>query len=707
MSEVLLRYEFEFFVKNRWVKVPEECVGEEGFFYRTEGAVYQCRMTKGRAPAAIAYTMGFAADYPTQLRLRITVSGEEDCFHLIPCNIHGDNNEKGTAPEEFPFLTRRKWAEEHGGQPDAGKARERHRDRFAAPRWEFRADRAAAPLSGLAFRRGCVGVSIDPYSDGVEGGVHWEKERPVTGREEKDGMPLPPEEGETTRACAYLHNGVFAELPSSFGVTLGYTNDPVTFSNRRLPNPPTAERARRAEASGTVYIVSGRGRMGFHDMVRAEYWKRHSRARYVRSYREAVTGMVDAFVHLNWNQDTGEYTNMRCRIPEDPVLKPWRDVCETGWLGGAVLAYPLVLSEFVEGAVDGETFRSASSGERIIDRIIESYHPQSGFFHNLLKPNPGQVSLDVTGWSEEECHFAYLSGSAAYYILKTMDLLGKKGRTYPERWLLGCKQVVDTAISLQREDGAFGVRFSTREKRVIDWEGFAGCLFVPAAVYLHRFTGEKAYLDAAVRAIRYYRKYIEELNCYGTPLDTRKSVDQEGNIAFVRGCRLLYEDTGEAEFLDAMTAGAEYEYLWRYCYEARPECAPLNAGWNSCGGSVTSVSNAHMHPMGAMLDTELRFLARVTGDDYHLQRAEDSTAWLMQNLEMYPDKMGYGRYGIFSERWCPSDGLLTERYSDNTPCSTWLTYNLWAAACALEAVGERCLESAPSAAQHDDAERKL
>lgn len=191
---------------------------------------------------------------------------------------------------------------------------------------------------------------------------------------------------------------------------------------------------------------------------------------------------------------------------------------------------------------------------------------------------------------------------------------------------------------------------------------------------------------------------MEALYCYGTPLDAKKSVDQEGNIAFVRGCRLVYEDTGEEEFLDAMKAGAEYEYLWRYCYAARPECAPLNEGWNSCGGSVTSVSNVHMHPMGVMLDTDLRFLARVTGDEYHLQRAEDSIAWLMQNLEMYPDKMGYGRYGILSERWCPSDGLLTERYSDNQPCSTWFSYNLWAAACALEAVGERYLESAEAAA---------
>ena len=38
---------------------------------------------------------------------------------------------------------------------------------------------------------------------------------------------------------------------------------------------------------------------------------------------------------------------------------------------------------------------------------------------------------------------------------------------------------------------------------------------------------------------------------------------------------------------------------------------------------------------------------------------------------------------------CPSDGLVTERYSDGTPCSTWFSYNGWAAANALEALAER------------------
>ena len=45
---------------------------------------------------------------------------------------------------------------------------------------------------------------------------------------------------------------------------------------------------------------------------------------------------------------------------------------------------------------------------------------------------------------------------------------------------------------------------------------------------------------------------------------------------------------------------------------------------------------------------------------------------------------------VLSERTCPSDGLVTERYSDGTKCSTWFSYNGWAAANSLEALVE-CL----------------
>jgi hypothetical protein len=88
--------------------------------------------------------------------------------------------------------------------------------------------------------------------------------------------------------------------------------------------------------------------------------------------------------------------------------------------------------------------------------------------------------------------------------------------------------------------------------------------------------------------------------------------------------------------------------------------------------------------MSLIVAGEFAYLAAQTGDTYHRDRLADVVQWALNSIELYPAVMGYGRLGVMSERFCPSDGLLEERYPDGTPASTWFTYNGWGAAAALE-----------------------
>lgn len=56
----------------------------------------------------------------------------------------------------------------------------------------------------------------------------------------------------------------------------------------------------------------------------------------------------------------------------------------------------------------------------------------------------------------------------------------------------------------------------------------------------------------------------------------------------------------------------------------------------------------------------------------------------MQCMELYPEVTEYGRYGMLTERFCPSDGLLSETFLDGSPASMWFSYKGWAAANVLE-----------------------
>lgn len=591
----------------------------------------------------IDYRLRFSSAFRTRLRLGLTLDGHGDLFHLIPGNIHGDNNAAHVRPGEFPCLTA-----------------ERLHEKNRAPLWEFCADRASHPVSVLCCDAGAVGMSIQPYSSCPEA----------------DG--------------GYIRNGVLAALPNVIGVSAGYGNDPLTFVQKTHFASATAHLHEGSTSEGSIFACPGRGRLEAHRIIRFLHGQMRQVAAHRRTHQEALRALADAFATVNWSAELGQYTNRKCRVPVDTNLLPWRAIVEIGWTGGSMLAYPFALAQRLFPDLN----LPMGAGD-IFDRICSGYNQASGFIDdttlNCFTQNrpPGWNASEINGWwsgflpQTRDNHCAYTNAHAAYYMLRTPDA--------KRQWTQTALAVLDTAVDLQREDGAFGYVFGRERREVIDWDGFAGCWFAAALPLAWKLTGRQRYRDAAERAMEYYSRFVRELSCWGTPMDTCKSVDSEGNLAFIRAARLLHEHTGQDKWLEMLRDGAHYEYLWRYGFRSKPQCPPLeDTEWNSCGGSLTSVSNPHIHPMSVVATQDLHYLARVSGDDYHRVRAEDGLAWLMNTMELYPDVVGYGRYGVLSERTCPSDGLLAEQYHDDgSPASTWWSYNAWAAGSAMEALAEQ------------------
>lgn len=599
----------------------------------------------------LEYELRLQSELPVQLRLELELK-KEALFHLIPANIFGDNNLAKAQPGEYPMLT---W--EHG------------EDVFCSPFWEFRADRASQPVAVLCCREGAAGISVEPYTETETG---------------------------------FVRNGLRAELPNKIAVSMGYTNDPVTFVNKREYWPSGKDALKKGTVRGRIYGIHGQGRLAAHEIIEEEYSRTRELPVYRKSLEQAGRGLMEQFVKTNWSEYYRNYTNMECHLPQDTELKAWRQLAEIGWTGGSILAYTFALAQEVLDLPE-DYFAGRLSPGQIVEEIIGGYQETSGFFNDVTRGDwrkDGSFS-PVNGWWSgfhlaENCHCAYTNGSAAYYILKLLCTFqdqkrkGKLPDTRPgqrQEWQDAVLKVLDTVISLQRGDGNYGTTYACDRKAVLDWEGFAGCWFAAAMPYAYRFTGDERYLASARRALEYYVTFVRELNCYGTPMDTWKSVDEEGNLAFIRAVRQMHELTGEQKYLDYLELGARYQYLWQYGFKARPELPPLkDSGWNSCGGSVTSVSNPHIHPMGMLILDDLHYLAEKTQNDYHEKRAQDGLAWLMNTLELYPTATGYGAYGVMTERYCPSDGLVIETYGNGEHASMWFTYNGWAAANALEAV---------------------
>ncbi|MCX5661482.1 MAG: hypothetical protein NTW19_17520 [Planctomycetota bacterium] len=661
-----------------WRKLALEGDGPN-FTATAPGLRATLRITPAKEAGTWSYEISLASSRPTRLRLLLQLPGAADVFHLIPGIIHGDNNLAKAEPGHFPNLTTL--------HPESDSC---------APEWETRADRAAVPVSMIAFSGGSggggvAGVSIDPYSA---------------------GRPLAP-----AGRDSFIRNGVVARLAHDHpalgpldhacGVTLGYANLPRTFMNKDQWLPATAHFVTNAKASGRIFLMRAESRLAVHAIVRAVYRDHHESPATPISARAAATALTDALLDVNWHDENGRnadgssagragahfgggifkshFTNMRCIDPLKRNLTAWRTLAEVGWTGGGVIGYPLLRAAH---ALDRPV--AAARAIHAIDLVAAAGKPETGLLWECNDPSAGKrLNWWWSGYLVKDCHSAYVQGSGLYYLLKALEFSRKMlGQDHPA-WLATACKALDTMVALQEPDGRFGFTYAADRPAILDREGFAGVWFVPALALAHRLTGERRYLDAASRGLDFYHAFVRGLSCWGTPLDTWKAPDEEGNLGFIRGARLLHEITRDERFLAALVDGAHYEYLWRYGYRARPEYAPLkDSHWSSCGGSITSVSNPHIHPMGIYISADLQYLARATGDAYHAQRADDGIRWGINCVSLYPEVTGYGVPGVLTERFCPTDALTIETFPDGSPSSMWFSYNGWAAAAVLEGLVE-------------------
>lgn len=91
---------------------------------------------------------------------------------------------------------------------------------------------------------------------------------------------------------------------------------------------------------------------------------------------------------------------------------------------------------------------------------------------------------------------------------------------------------------------------------------------------------------------------------------------------------------------------------FKFCYNSPIKLPPLSKiGWSSCGGSVTSVSNPHIHPMSSNIIGELLYYVENKDDKYIRNRMMDTIEWSCQTYNTYDHEYDYGKKG------CPN-GLL-------------------------------------------------
>ncbi len=182
-------------------------------------------------------------------------------------------------------------------------------------------------------------------------------------------------------------------------------------------------------------------------------------------------------------------------------------------------------------------------------------------------------------------------GTGADGYFEAYDLCKEAGIDKPE-YLKMAYSICDFALARQDEEGQFAKSWDD-DGKVLAKKGTIGCFLILPIITAYKKSGDKKYLDAAVRAFDFYYAGLERdgFTTAGA-LDTY-SIDKESSSPLLRDALALYHVTGDKKYIGYAEKIAWYLCTWMMYYTVKyPEdCLITKMGYDTFGS--TSVSTPH------------------------------------------------------------------------------------------------------------------
>lgn len=553
-----------------------------------------------------------------------------------------------------------------------------------SPYWMTRSDRLAEPVSLIYDEGTVVGIAASPY---------WIGE----GNSDKEAADLRNESDQPF----YQYGGFTCRIGengnASVGYTLGYENAPWLFIQTATVKdraPLTEENSFLLRANENisflirVYEYQADSELGIHEAIKDVYEAYHQPPRRIDGMdaRKALELLSGAIRDYAWLEEDKMYTGF---VYDRPDGYAYNKIGSLSWTNGMAVATPMLLA-----ANDLKDSKMRLQALTFIEEVIaHSYNPSS----HLLYDAVDEGVWNVKGWwysgMHSGGHSSYINGQALYYILKAYLSEKNKMNVDHADWIRFVQPVIAKINQIKNTDDEYPFSMSETTGAGLEYDSLGGAWCLAATALYCQITGEDSYIEGLKKSEQhYYDAFVKKCVCYGGPLDTDKAVDNEGILAYVRAVRILHEMTHETLYLNHLRDGLYYEATFKLGYNTPVKVKPLcDIGWSSCGGSITSVANPHIHPMSSTIIDEMIYLVEHTEDPYMKSRLQDTVYWGMQTFNTTDQEYGYGRVGWMSERFCFCEGLVVERYPDGTPAGTWFALMSWAAASIIEGLSNLTL----------------
>ena len=156
----------------------------------------------------------------------------------------------------------------------------------------------------------------------------------------------------------------------------------------------------------------------------------------------------------------------------------------------------------------------------------------------------------------------------------------RQGHEHPD-WLLWCQQFGDWLLTQQREDGSFPRSWHGGTGIVLEVSGTSTYNPVPMLVKLSQETGQKRYLDAAIRAADYvWDNYGSRGVFVGGTTDNPNITDKEAGMLSLEAFLDLYDATREAKWLERAKAAGNYTESWIWIWNVPMPLGAIDSDLN-------------------------------------------------------------------------------------------------------------------------------
>ncbi|MBS0027687.1 hypothetical protein ACTJJ0_03395 [Chitinophaga sp. 22321] len=340
---------------------------------------------------------------------------------------------------------------------------------------------------------------------------------------------------------------------------------------------------------------------------------------------------------------------------------------QLGWVGGLMVTLPL----------------SEAGGDSSADRAYKNYYKiltqsqsPSGFFYGC---GNGKIwCSDCFGSPHpDNLHLLRKNADALYFTYKYVSSQRNRnpGWQLPEAWSAPLHRQADAFVKLWKENYQFG-QFVEIETGEIKVGGSNSAVTAIAGLALaSKYESNPQYLQVAKEAARYYyRNFIVKGISCGGPGEILQNNDAESAFATLESFVVLYEVTGEKEWLQYAEDAAAFCTTWMVTYDYRfPEKSLFGRlDMKTTGAIWANTQNKHGGPGICTASGDCLFkLYRATGNKLYLQMIYDIAHNIMQYIARADRPIKDQHIGWINERVNLSDWEGKEAIGDIFHGNTW------------------------------------